>query len=69
MANSDFSLLERRIEDLLDLCETLKQENRVLKARQRAWASERAELIEKNELARTQVDAMIQRLKSLEQDA
>ncbi len=68
MSQPDFSLLERRIEELIQLTDTLSRENRALKAQQRSWATERAELIEKNELAKSRIEAMIQRLKSLEQE-
>jgi cell division protein ZapB len=36
---------------------------------QSSWTTERAKLIEKNELAKSKVEAMISRLKSLEQDS
>ena len=39
-----------------------------LLARHQEWAQERARLIEKNELARSKIEAMIGRLKGLEQD-
>ena len=68
-ATPDFSELDRHIQEVLDLCTLLRTENRSLKARQRTWVTERADLVEKNELAKTELDAMIQRLKSLEQDA
>jgi cell division protein ZapB len=37
-----------------------------LKARESAWQQERVRLIEKNELARSRVEAMITHLKSLD---
>ena len=37
-------------------------------ADQEKWVQERTRLLEKNELAKNKVEAMIMRLKSLEQD-
>ena len=42
---------------------------RQLRASEKAWREERAHLIEKNEMARLKVEAMISRLKALEQDS
>ena len=44
----------------------LKEENRSLRNQQDSLVTERANLIEKNELARTRVEAMINRLKAIE---
>lgn len=68
MAHSDLDALESRIEDLIRLVETLARENRALKAQQHGWTTERAKLLEKSELAKSKVESMISRLKSLEQD-
>jgi cell division protein ZapB len=48
------------------VCEQLKTENNLLRGRQVALVAERARLIEKNDVARVRVEAMITRLKSLE---
>lgn len=68
MSDIDFQALERKIEELVRLCEQLAHENQALMGRHSDWATERAQLIEKNELAKSRVEAMISRLKSLEQD-
>ena len=68
MATGDFVALESKVEDMIDLCETLGRENKALRAQQQNWTTERAKLIEKNELAKSRVEPMITRLKSLEQD-
>jgi cell division protein ZapB len=54
---------------LIKLCETLYSENHSLKSKESNWLLERARLIEKNELARSKIEAMIIRLKSMEQTA
>lgn len=59
--------LEQQMVKLLDICEKLHEENRSLQARQEALVAERAALVAKNEQARTRVEAMISRLRALEQ--
>jgi len=58
--------LARRVDDLITLTEVLANENRALRAQQQQWSLERAKLLEKNQTAKTGVQAMITRLKSLE---
>ncbi|NIR59377.1 MAG: TIGR02449 family protein [Gammaproteobacteria bacterium] len=58
--------LEARIEELIRTCDRLRDENRSLREQQEALMGERARLIEKTELARNRVEAMINRLKSME---
>lgn len=60
--------LAERVDQLLALCVRLSEENRSLKVSQEALAAERANLLAKNEQARSRVEAMIARLKSLEQN-
>jgi cell division protein ZapB len=62
----DLRKLEQRVEELLRACTYLKDENKSLRVRQDSLVAERAALIEKTELARTRVEAMIMRLKSME---
>jgi cell division protein ZapB len=65
-AEHDLRNLEQRVEDLIRACSFLKDENKSLRARQDSLVAERATLIEKTEMARTRVEAMITRLKSME---
>ncbi|MES9900297.1 MAG: TIGR02449 family protein [Sedimenticola sp.] len=58
--------LEVRVDQLIHTLDLMKQENRGLRSRQSELLDERAELIEKTELARNRVEAMITRLKSME---
>jgi cell division protein ZapB len=62
----DLHKLETRVEELIRACSYLKDENKSLRARQDNLVAERAALIEKTELARARVEAMITRLKSME---
>lgn len=68
MASSDWGVLEDRVDELIDLTNVLARENKALKTQQQNWTTERAKLIEKNELAKSRVESMITRLKALEQD-
>ncbi len=66
ITESDLKLLENRVEELVSTVAKLTEENRALRASQSKLVSERAELIEKSELAKSRVEAMINRLKALE---
>lgn len=63
----DLQLLEQRVDQLVELCLRLREENRVLRQSQESLNAERAGLLEKNELARSRIEAMISRLKAMEQ--
>jgi cell division protein ZapB len=69
MPESQFNTLEQKIDDLISLCADLNRENVVLKADASGWHQERQQLVQRNELARTKVEAMISRLKVMEQGA
>jgi len=62
----DLKALEVRVDELIRACDFLKEENKSLKLKQDSLISERAALIEKTELAKTRIESMITRLKSLE---
>jgi cell division protein ZapB len=59
--------LEKRVDALVRVCDQLQDENRSLKQRQDTLTSERANLLQKNEQVRARVEAMISRLKAMEQ--
>lgn len=61
--------LEKRIEELVATVDHLKEENRALRQRHESLSTERASLMHKNEQVRTQVEAMIGRLKTMEHGA
>lgn len=66
---NDLELLESRVSDLIRTVDTLKNENTSLRQQQHQLMTERSQLIEKTELARSRVESMITRLKSLELDS
>ena len=59
--------LEKRVDALVQVCDQLQDENRSLKQRQDSLTAERATLLQKNEQVRARVEAMIGRLKAMEQ--
>jgi cell division protein ZapB len=64
--NQELSLLEARVDALLKIIERLSMENRSLRAQQDTLVTERASLIERHDLVRNRVEAIVARLKSLE---
>ena len=58
--------LETTLSQLISISERLFNENQSLKAKESQLIKERAELHAKNDKIRTQVEAMIQRLKAME---
>jgi len=66
MADKQLKALEQKIDELIMLCKELNAENQLLKAQSAGWQQERQELIDKNELARSKVEAMITRLRTME---
>jgi len=68
MDDLDLKKLESRVDDLIKAVERLQQENKTLRTSQTSLLTERTDLIEKTEMARSKVEAMIKRLKALEND-
>lgn len=64
---AELKRLEKRVDALVDVCDQLQNENRSLKQRQDSLTAERAALLQKNEQVRARVEAMIGRLKAMEQ--
>ena len=70
MALSDSTLkqLESRLEELIRQLLRLKSQNRQLVTREHQLVQECADLRKKNELAKAKIEAMITRLRALEQE-
>ena len=60
-----FELLEDRISDLILLANKLSNENETLRTERKKWITERAELTKKNELAKSKLESVLSRLKSM----
>jgi cell division protein ZapB len=63
---ADLSDISTRLDRVLELCHRLAEENRSLRVSQEQLSTERSNLLAKNEHARSRVEAMIARLRSLE---
>lgn len=68
MAKFDLDQFELRLTALIRLNERLREENASLRARQELLMVERSELIEKTEQARSRVEAMLSRLRAMEEN-
>jgi len=66
MENSDLQLLEAKIDALIQTCKQLAYENQSLRQNEANLMSKQSALLEKHTLARTRIEAMITRLKSME---
>jgi len=58
--------LEQRVDLLLSQNARLRDENQMLRHSQEQLVAERAQLLEKTELARARIESMISRLKAME---
>ena len=65
MSEESFSTLSGKVDDLIDLCAEMKRENQALKAEKSDLQYERQQLMEKNELAKTKLQSVLDRLKSM----
>lgn len=72
-AENDHSLelkdLEEKLDLLIEQYNAVKNENHSLKIKQAELVKQKAKLLEKTTLAKTRVEAMISRLKSMEHGA
>ena len=66
MSGNQLKDLEKKLDELISLCRELNLENGALKAEIAGWRDERKDLMHKNELARSKVEAMIDRLRTME---
>ncbi len=62
----DLRTLETQINALIQICKKLADENKVLRESETSLKSECAALHEKNALARTRIETMIEQFKSME---
>lgn len=58
--------IEEQVDELLELCQKLGNDNKDLRAQLQNLSSERSNLIEQKEKIRVQVESMITRLRSME---
>ena len=66
MSENNIEKLYQKVDQLIRLCEQLQASNKLLVSREQQWLQERTRLVEKNEMARTRVEAVIGHLKTLQ---
>lgn len=66
MSDDSFDTLSAKVDDLIDLCAEMKRENQMLKDSQSSWQSERQQLMEKNQEAKSKLQSILDRLKALD---
>lgn len=66
MDQSELEALAAKLERLIERNQRLEAENARLRQAQDDWQQERVQLMQKNDLARHKIEAMISRLRALE---
>ncbi|MEZ5523476.1 MAG: TIGR02449 family protein [Pseudomonadales bacterium] len=66
MSEMDYKALELKVNQLIDLCRQLDAQNKTLMQEKANWKTERAQILQQKEDARNKVEAMITRLKAME---
>ncbi len=66
MDNDSLKKLESRVDELIGTCRKLRKENHVMKSGHERLNDDHAKLVEKTQVARARIEAMIGRLKALE---
>lgn len=67
MEQPELKVLAQKLDRLLEHCQKLERENAAMRELQDDWNRERAQLLQKNDLAKNKIEAMIGRLRALEQ--
>lgn len=68
MEKNEIQQLERDVEELIRISRRSREENMLLRSQQAAWLIERAQLVEKTDLARNRIEKMMGRLKELDDE-
>ena len=66
--NEQLHTLRLSVEDIRKNMDKVQMENSLLKKQQEDLGSEKAELVKKNELAKTEIQSMLDRIKNIEID-
>ena len=67
MSNNNFKALEDMVDELIRLCSDMKKENQLLRDRENQLRHEKETLLGKQQVARTRLEKVLRRLKSIEQ--
>jgi len=66
MSDLDYKALELKVNQLIELCRKLDAQNNTLMQEKLNWKAERSKIVQQKDYARTKVEAMITRLKAME---
>ncbi|MDH3688838.1 MAG: TIGR02449 family protein [Gammaproteobacteria bacterium] len=66
--DEDLNNLEQKVDELINACRRLQDENQTLRTGHDTLLRERSKLAEKNRLARVRLETIINRLKTLEKE-
>ncbi|MFL2854982.1 MAG: DUF904 domain-containing protein [Pseudohongiellaceae bacterium] len=66
MSEGNFDSLNMKVDDLIELFSEMKLENQALKANERNWQSERKQLLERNQEAKSKLESILVRLKAMD---
>ena len=67
MSEDSFENLNEKVDSLIDICTDMKRENQALKAGESSWQSERKQLMDKKNVAKSKLESILVRIKSLDQ--
>ena len=66
MEQSELQAMAEKLDRLIERCRKLEQDNAAMRELQDEWNRERAQLLQRNDLAKNRIEAMIGRLRALE---
>ena len=67
MSEDSFDNLSEKVDNLIDICAEMRRENQALKASENSWQSERKQLMDKKNVAKSKLESILVRLKSMDQ--
>ena len=66
ISEGNFDSLNMKVDDLIELFSEMKRENQALKANESSWQSERKQLLERNQEAKSKLESILVRLKAMD---
>ena len=66
MSEGNFDSLNMKVDDLIELFSEMKRENQALRANESSWQSERKQLLERNQEAKSKLESILVRLKAMD---
>lgn len=66
ISEGNFDSLNMKVDDLIELFSEMKRENQALRANESSWQSERKQLLERNQEAKSKLESILVRLKAMD---